>query len=245
MEQWYYVVDGQQQGPVGADVLTGMITSGQLNPTTMVWRDGLPAWVAANTVLPVGGPTPASGYPQPAPPGPLGYEIAGNPYQQGNNGIPLSQDSTIFWLRVGGRLIDAIALWIVGKIITFPLTEFHLIRPPVFTPGRSMMPQLTQLFGPLAFVFVLSAVAHWLYFALFESSVYQATPGKMVCQLRVVNYNGQRITFGRATGRAFANMLNPYTCYLAYLTAAFTQKKQAIEDMIASTLVVRKNSIIG
>jgi len=46
-------------------------------------------------------------------------------------------------------------------------------------------------------------LAHWLYHALAECSGRQATPGKRVLGLRVVDGAGQRIGFGRASGRAW------------------------------------------
>jgi uncharacterized RDD family membrane protein YckC len=61
----------------------------------------------------------------------------------------------------------------------------------------------------------------------------------------VIDYNGRRISFGRATGRAFSIYINDFTCYLLYLMVAFIQRKQAVEDVIAKTYAVRKNSIIA
>jgi uncharacterized RDD family membrane protein YckC len=53
--------------------------------------------------------------------------------------------------------------------------------------------------------------------------------------------NGQRISFLHATGRFFAKMVSGLIPLgIGYIMAGFTQRKQALHDMIASTLVVRR-----
>ncbi len=51
---------------------------------------------------------------------------------------------------------------------------------------------------------------------------------------------GERITFGRASGRYFSTIVTGMTMGIGYLMVAFTDQKQALHDMIAGTLVVKK-----
>jgi uncharacterized RDD family membrane protein YckC len=51
---------------------------------------------------------------------------------------------------------------------------------------------------------------------------------------------GSRISFGRATGRYFARWISNMTLTIGYIMAGFTAKKQALHDIIAGTLVMRK-----
>jgi uncharacterized RDD family membrane protein YckC len=55
----------------------------------------------------------------------------------------------------------------------------------------------------------------------------------------VTDLNGQRISFGRATGRYFGKMLSSAVFHIGYLMAAFTEKKQALHDILAKCLVVK------
>jgi membrane protease subunit (stomatin/prohibitin family) len=48
--QYYVSINGQQQGPFGADVLQQMIVGGQLTKQTFVWKQGMAAWQAAGEV---------------------------------------------------------------------------------------------------------------------------------------------------------------------------------------------------
>lgn len=76
------------------------------------------------------------------------------------------------------------------------------------------------------------------YYALMESSSHQATLGKMALGIKVVDRNGGRLTPVHAVGRWFAASLSYLTMYIGFLLAAFTERKQALHDMVASTLVV-------
>ena len=59
--------------------------------------------------------------------------------------------------------------------------------------------------------------------------------------LRVANYDGQRISFGHATGRFFAKIVSGMIPFaISYIMAAFTERKQALHDLITGTVVLRK-----
>jgi uncharacterized RDD family membrane protein YckC len=51
---------------------------------------------------------------------------------------------------------------------------------------------------------------------------------------------GARISFGRATGRWAARYISVMTFGIGYIMAGFTARKQALHDLIAGTLVIRK-----
>jgi uncharacterized RDD family membrane protein YckC len=97
-----------------------------------------------------------------------------------------------------------------------------------------VLPQLT----PLAILLTIPIV--WLYYALFEASSWQATPGKRVLRLYVTDLHGRPITFTRATIRHFAKIISSLTFLVGYFLAGFTEKKQALHDLIASCLVLRR-----
>jgi uncharacterized RDD family membrane protein YckC len=87
---------------------------------------------------------------------------------------------------------------------------------------------------------VLGLLGSWIYEAAMESSSLQATLGKMVFGMKVTDVNGNRISFMRATGRHFAKYLSSLILFIGYIMAGFTARKQALHDMIADTLVIRR-----
>jgi len=85
------------------------------------------------------------------------------------------------------------------------------------------------------------ALVLWLvYSVLMESSPMQATLGKRLVGLKVTDYDGNRISLARATVRFVFKPLSLLVFGIGYLMIAFTKKQQALHDMIAKTLVVKR-----
>lgn len=87
---------------------------------------------------------------------------------------------------------------------------------------------------------VMGVIVGWLYNALLESSESQGSLGKMALGIKVVDLQGQRISFGRASGRHFAKIPSILILGIGFIMAAFTEKKQALHDIMAGCLVVKK-----
>jgi len=88
------------------------------------------------------------------------------------------------------------------------------------------------------FINFVSIVVTWLYSAIMESSVWQATVGKKLFGIRVTDMSGNRIGLGKATGRHFGKYLSSIICVIGFIMAAFTEKKQGLHDILAGTLVI-------
>ena len=86
--------------------------------------------------------------------------------------------------------------------------------------------------------------APWLYEAFMTSSEWQATVGKRVMSIVVTDLNGNRMSFARATGRHFAKYISVFLLGIGFVIAAFTAKKQALHDMIAETLVMKRDTSV-
>jgi uncharacterized RDD family membrane protein YckC len=80
----------------------------------------------------------------------------------------------------------------------------------------------------------------WLYYTIQEISPKQATLGKQALGIVVTDLNGKRISFVKATIRYFSRIISAIILFIGYIMAAFTEKKQALHDIIAGTLVVNK-----
>jgi uncharacterized RDD family membrane protein YckC len=148
-----------------------------------------------------------------------------------------------FWLRFVAWLIDSALVSIVLGALCIPLAMMTGIGAGLrgFHPEREPDPALIVAFVSSLWIFILIAVAGaWLYYAYCESSEWQATPGKKVLNLVVTDLEGNRVSFGRASGRYFARLVtNLIPAFIGYIMAGFTERKQALHDMIASCLVLR------
>lgn len=97
--------------------------------------------------------------------------------------------------------------------------------------------------SPDLWLFVVSFPAlNWVYHAIMESSIKQATVGKMMLAIKVTDQNGQRIPFWKATVRHFGKILSTLVLLVGFLMAGWTQKNQALHDKVAGCLVIRKSS---
>jgi uncharacterized RDD family membrane protein YckC len=149
-----------------------------------------------------------------------------------------------FWLRVLAYLIDSAVIGIGFVVILIPLIFLTGLGDLLsrFHPDEDMND--FGLFLIVAMVFLATTVAlvlTWLYHAFMESSAWQATLGKKLLGLVVTDMAGKRVSFGRSTGRHFAKIItNMVPLLIGYFMAAFTEKKQALHDMIAGCLVLRR-----
>lgn len=139
-----------------------------------------------------------------------------------------------FWLRFAAYLVDTVIIFLIFIPLTLALAVASASVTDGDDNGAMALFQLANMGLNL-----VSIVVTWLYSSLLESSSWQATIGKKAVGIRVTDMNGNRISFGKATGRHFGKLLSSLICAIGFIMAAFTEKKQALHDMLAGTLVVR------
>jgi uncharacterized RDD family membrane protein YckC len=215
---WHYADGNVQRGPVSLEHLRRIVSQ---RPDTPVWQEGMTDWVPASSVPGLIAPTVT---------GQLNY-FAHNPLE-----TPDHFQLAGFWLRFVATLLD----WV---ILGLPISAVNglLFSPvPVYLPGQTpRLPPLDFIFNSCGAPFFWT-IASWLYFSLMESSEYQATLGKIVMGLQVVDLAGRRISFARASGRFFGKTVSALILYIGFMMAGWTRYKQALHDQIANTLVARK-----
>jgi uncharacterized RDD family membrane protein YckC len=150
-----------------------------------------------------------------------------------------------FWLRVAATIIDSVIMSIALGVLLVPL--FFLSGMGAMLSGMSERhgrpdPAIIIGFIGMILVFaVISMLAQWLYHAYLESGESQGTWGKQMLGLYVTDLMGNPITFGRASGRFFAKIVTGMIPLgIGYIMAGFTERRQALHDMIASCLVLRR-----
>lgn len=210
MNIWYYLEGDQKKGPVSRKELRQMVISGQLPHDVNVWREGMIGWKPLNKV---------------------DLYDSGESFESGVSDYSRTRQSLVvapfgyagFWRRFFAYLIDmVIIIFIQGLIYGF---EFFLTSATAGT--------ITGI------TYMGLSLISWLYWAFFESSTFQATPGKMALEIKVCDEDGRRISFLRATGRYFAKILSALILYIGFLMIAFTSRKQGLHDMLAGCLVIK------
>jgi uncharacterized RDD family membrane protein YckC len=163
------------------------------------------------------------------------------PLTTARNSAPQPHSSTrqITNVKYAGFWKRLVAAWIDGLILLIPAILLLTFSGAVAASNSTLTSD--EKGGVLVFLYlILDNIMHLLYHAGMESSPAQATLGKRAVGILVTDLQGHRISFCRASGRHLSKFLSIFICYIGFLIAGSTKKKQALHDMITGTLVVSK-----
>lgn len=140
-----------------------------------------------------------------------------------------------FWERFGAFIIDAVIMSIIGMICGGVFGAF--VGGFMGANGAS-----SEDIGNVVILpsYIIGLFINLIYYAAMESSTRQATFGKAAVGLIVTDLNGNRISFGQATGRYLGKIVSGLILGIGYIIIGFTDRKQGLHDIMAQTLVVRK-----
>jgi uncharacterized RDD family membrane protein YckC len=128
-----------------------------------------------------------------------------------------------------------------GLVLSVPLASAIAILVVLYRARWQESDEAAAIVGTTALLILALMVINWLYEALMTSSPRGATLGKMALGLRIVRFDGAQLSFGRATGRHFAKFIvtPAVPLLIGYIMAAFTNRKRALHDILADTLVIK------
>jgi len=135
-------------------------------------------------------------------------------------------------------LFDLVAMAVLGLTRGIQNSYFYFVqRVPVdtLTTEGTMGALLGSILAAYGIVLI---VIPWLYFAGFESSRSQATPGKLLMHIVVTDMTGNKPTFARVTLRHFAKFVSALVIFIGFLMIGLTQRRQGLHDRIAGCLVL-------
>ena len=240
---WYYAEDANRKGPFDDAAFAELVKSGQVTPDTLVWREDLTDWKPYREVALAPAVAAQEGDAQCAECGRtfpksemVQYEgswvcAACKPvfFQRVREGISPTGDVTYagFWIRFLAKFVDGILLQVVGFGVRLLLS---LVMEPSDQPG--------PFFIINWIVSVLIGAGYSMYFV----GKFGATPGKMACRLKIIMADGGKVTYLRALGRHFAEILSSITLGIGYIMAAFDEEKRSLHDRICDTRVIRLNA---
>lgn len=142
-----------------------------------------------------------------------------------------------FWKRFAAAFIDGIVSGIAVLVIAAPILTLMMLS--VVSDVEEPDPRaLSAVFEGATNLLALAI--GWIYFAAMESSPLQGTLGKLALRIRVTDLGGDRIGFGKATGRYFGKFLSGLLLFAGFIMAAFTERKQGLHDKLAGCLVVNR-----
>src|SRR3989440_9671217 len=128
-----------------------------------------------------------------------------------------------FWRRFLAYVIDGTLIAGVNLAL---FSTVHLLAPDNLDALANIAP--------------VAIAISWAYFAVLESSPASGTLGKVALGMYVADLHGVPISFGRAVFRNGLKSVSWLLLGAGWILAAVTPRKQALHDLMAGTLVLRK-----
>ncbi len=135
-------------------------------------------------------------------------------------------------------LFDLVAAGTLGLFRGFQNLYFYASQG---VPASDLTTEgsMTALAGSIIAAYGLTLIViPWLYYAGFESSRSQATPGKVLMSLVVTDLEGNKPSFARTTLRFFGKYISTLIIFIGFIMIGFTKKHQGLHDKIAGCLVL-------
>jgi len=254
--EWYYAEGPLKVGPISEEELESRLARGVITRTTLVWHEGMESWKPLRDARPDATRATARDRTVAVEKAPARRTCAQckKPFpadeviRLGGNWVCAACKPVYFQMlkegaeargtfRYGGFWIRGLALLLDAMIFGIPmLIVYALIGFGLFARGAepNRAPDMGYLQGVNALVsigFIALTVWFWGRFG--------ATPGKMICGLRIVRPDGGRISYARALGRYFAQMLSYAVLYIGVIMAGFDSEKRSLHDRICDTRVIK------
>jgi len=173
-----------------------------------------------------------------------------NPYQQYYQGYSPNFNPSVdvvvqsgnveyagFGVRLLAWLVDLLVLLFLSFIIALIsgfFIAFLLIYVSIVSANSSIVTFLSDFISGF-----IGFSVNLLYFTLFWSSKFQGTPGKILLGLKIVDANGNKISYSTALIRYISTFISSLLLGIGYLWIIFDGKKQALHDKLASTYVIK------
>jgi uncharacterized RDD family membrane protein YckC len=248
---WYFAESGRPVGPVEDDQFEAFVANGRITPEMLVWRRGMAQWQPYRSL---------NGTPAEASPERMAFVPANKRWcsqcdkvyptselaafgaslvcpnckplfaQRLREGVPAvgTRPYAGFWIRVLATFIDGLILSVVALLYT----DLVAAMLPVARTETSPVSSLQLILLGINLVVGLA-------FEVWFVGRFGATPGKMVCQIKVVRSDGRRVTYLRSLARHLAKTLDWFTLGVGFVMAVFDEDRRTLHDRICDTRVIR------
>lgn len=257
---WHYVELGKQVGPVSDEQLEELARSGKINADTLVWHEGMAAWVQYRETK--GESTQANASPAAGINPPIvgisegvctecGKIFSIDEMIRHENARICANCKPVFMQKLSegahiqtgelnyARILSRFAAAVLdGLILGVVNIAIGLIAGLSAAQAAGVQPKGASVLPIVLFAIQMSI---GIAYEVVLIGKYGATLGKMACKIKVVTADGGRVSYARALGRYFAKLLSAFTCMIGYIIALFDKpQRRALHDRICNTRVVNK-----
>jgi uncharacterized RDD family membrane protein YckC len=133
-----------------------------------------------------------------------------------------------FLARLLAALLDVLFLAIIQIFVLLLIEPRFFHMPQIYLAGQASLG-----------VYLFGSLSAWLYSAIFECSAWQATPGKRLLGIKVMNERGEALSFWLTSLRFVGKVVSVGLLGAGFFLILFTPRKQALHDLLVGSLVVR------
>ncbi|MEA1933554.1 MAG: RDD family protein [Thermodesulfobacteriota bacterium] len=253
--EWFYATTKDPIGPISEEEFQNLVKQGKITPGTLVWNSTMTDWkhysdVFGSSAEKTAGTTPPTDASGGTPCSECGRIFSRDEMirfgeswvcaackpvfvQKLKEGVNVAGDWVYggFWVRFGAKIIDGIIIGVIQGILNFGVGMVAGISSTPTNPEG-----MTAFFVVFYIVNIGVAVAYTTWFL----GKYAATPGKMALGLKVITADGGKVSYLKAFGRYFAEIVSGIILCIGYIMAAFDDEKRTLHDRICNTRVVKK-----
>jgi len=234
---YWYGIQGVRYGPVPLDEIQRLVQSGQLHSTDYIWNEEHQIWTRVmDFPRAMDPPPPQAEFPVPE----LAAQDRDAPDSKWEGQEEEESEAPVeyagLWIRFGAFIIDAFAMGFLGMIWFFIALALGLLDNYMALADTAEHLSLHEIWSSLPWIYyAVATLIAWLYEALFLSSSWEATLGKRAMGICVVDSQGERLSFARASLRfTIKNFISGWFLF-GYLLVLANERKQALHDMVAGT----------
>jgi len=253
---WYYVINSERQGPVDDGKFNSLVESGIITNRTLIWNKTVTDWTAFGSIKSKREKAPEAETLS------ISRQSKSETIQKicSQCGSSFTEDELTTYkdfliclsckpvfrqkmregvaigqmkyagcrIRLGAKIID----WIILCAISIAFSV--LISTAAHNPEN-----LKKIMAPGIILGLIQLLVSILYTTWFVGK-FGATPGKMAWGLKITTPENDKISYLRAFGRFFAEIISGLIFFVGYIIAGFDSKKRALHDRICNTRVIKK-----
>ncbi len=145
-----------------------------------------------------------------------------------------------FWKRLLAYLLDVVPIGILTFAVFYFFLGFDQVLYSFLSSSSHSLAQRAAFLEQRNQVRD-SALLLWILYCIFaEASPLQGTFGKKLIKVKVVNEEGERLSFMQSLQRNLFKILSAIPLFLGFMWIGFTKKKQGWHDLINKTYVIER-----
>ncbi|WP_164462073.1 RDD family protein [Bacillus sp. FJAT-42376] len=138
-----------------------------------------------------------------------------------------------FWLRFAAYVIDGFIVSIFMYLFIF-LIAGAAMGSSILSGNPDDINIVVVIAGYAFFLLVVLA-----YYIAMPVTKWQGTIGKKLVGIKIVDRYGQKLTIGKSVLRYLSMIVTGFTFGVGYIITAFTERKQALHDLMVKTYVIQ------